>query len=831
MNTSRRSLRAPIVASVSLIFGVMGLPLAQAADTPETAERRVGIEEVIVTARKMEESSQDVPVAITAIQAQLENPSIRNLVDLNGFAPNVTIGEDGSRGGGGASINIRGISPTRTDDNSFDSPIGVMIDGIYLGSLAGQVMENFDLERIEVLRGPQGTLFGKNTVGGVIHVLRSRPTGEWGGKVQATLGEDNQQELRFVGNMPIIEDLLAAKFFMTTQTADGFMDNVTIGGQVGDVDYRNYGATLLLTPSDAWEVSFTAEKFEDNSELSAYHTNYNTGPGVIPAPTDPNDTNYSGGFLNCALNPQVCRDTLDTPSNAENDTDNNAELDTVAYTLNASVDISEHMRLKSITGYRDLSEYRVYDFDGSSAPFITIERWNDYDQFSQEFQLEGSWDNISMVSGLYYWNSEFEQDWVTGGRFWATLFGGVAYTPSLWQACLGLVPDPENPDFFLPNPFAPVSCDSGLPNGVAPGADVTQILFETQETTSIAAYSQIDWTFMEDWTATVGLRWTEERKDFKAGQAYLSNVERQRARNFPEYADLDNTWREVSPKLGLTYQLNDTSIIYGSYSEGFHSGGFFGVNQNTRDFERDQYQPEFAFSWELGYKSTHLDDRLRLNFTLFRTDFEDKQEQSIQADPDTLTVATTFDNVADARYEGMELETEYVFNEYLRVFLNYGFLDAEYSDFETDINASDTATTTAETCAGTFFPTQPGGTIGGSCVEDASHLTPRNAPESTIGVGGTVTWPFGPGAFELYGKYAWVDEVETSLLNAPQGTLDDRKDVTASLGYVAENWSVVAFGRNLTDEEYEIFVPIATLFAVGSVNRPRSFGIEATYAF
>ena len=123
------------------------------------AENSLAIEEVVVTARKQEESSQDVPIAMTAISEQLQNSTIRSLTDLNGFAPNVTISEDGSRGGGGAVINIRGISPTRSDDNSFDAPIGVMIDGVYLGTLAGQVLENFDLERVEILRGPQGTLF------------------------------------------------------------------------------------------------------------------------------------------------------------------------------------------------------------------------------------------------------------------------------------------------------------------------------------------------------------------------------------------------------------------------------------------------------------------------------------------------------------------------------------------------------------------------------------------------------------------------------------------------------------------------------------------------
>ena len=348
-----------------------------------------------------------------------------------------------------------------------------------------------------------------------------------------------------------------------------------------------------------------------------------------------------------------------------------------------------------------------------------------------------------------------------------------------------------------------------MPNGVAPGDDVTQILFETQETTSVAAYFQTDWEFAEDWTVTAGLRWTEERKDFLAGQSYLSNVARQRLRNAPEFADLDNTWRELSPKLGLTHRLNDRTIVYLSYSEGFHSGGFFGVNQNISDFVRDQYEPEFATTYEIGYKSLMLEDRLRLNLTAFYTDFEDKQESSIQFDPSTQTVASTFDNVANAVYWGIELETEYVFSDYFRAFLNYGYLNAEYDDFETDINASD----------------------GVTIIEDASFLTPRNAPESTLGVGGTFSWPIGPGFLEIFSKYAWVDEIETNLLNTPLGRVDARKDVTASVGYFTEKWSVSAFGRNLTDERFETFTPIATLFAVGSVNRPRSYAVEFEYEF
>jgi iron complex outermembrane receptor protein len=753
------------------------------------------IEEVIVTARKTEESAQSVPIAITALARELESPTIRNLTDLNGYAPNVQIGEDGSRSGGGASINIRGISPTRTDDNSFDSPIGVMIDGIYLGSLAGQVLENFDLERIEILRGPQGTLFGKNTVGGVVHVIRSRPTGELGGRFKVTLGEDSQRELRAVVNAPIIQDKLAVKGFLTLQQDDGFMSNETTGNDVADADYQNYGVTFLATPIDGFEALFTVERFKDEGRLSAFHTNYNTAPGVIPPPTDPNESNYSGGFLNCLINPSVCRTSLDRPSQAEGDTDNDSKLEVDAYTLNMSFDLNENMKLVSVTGYRDMDEYRIYDFDASAAPFITIERWNEYDQFSQEFRIDGTWDKVSLTSGVYYWQSEFEQDWVTGGAFWGTLFGAVAANPAAWADCQDRLTNTN------------VWCDSGIPGGIPLGQTVTQILYETQETTSIAAFIQGDWQFADKWTATAGLRWTEERKDFIAGQAYLSNVARQRERNFPEYADLDNTWREVNPRLGLTYQVNDNAIAYVSYSEGFHSGGFFGVNQNTADFERDQYDPEFAETYEIGFKSTLFDNRMRFNVAAFRNDFTDKQEQSIQFDPSTLTVATVFDNVADATYQGIEVEIEYVFSDYFRGFLNYGYLDAEYDNFETDINAAD----------------------GVTIIEDASFLKPRNAPENTLGLGGTFSVPVGAGTFEIFAKYAWVDDIETNLLNTPLGRVKARDDVTASVGYYTEQWAISAYGRNLTDERFETFIPIATLFAAGSVNRPRHFGVEFEY--
>ena len=341
---------------------------------------------------------------------------------------------------------------------------------------------------------------------------------------------------------------------------------------------------------------------------------------------------------------------------------------------------------------------------------------------------------------------------------------------------------------------------------------MTQILYETQETTSYAAYGQMDWRFADQWTLTAGVRWTREEKDFVAGQAYLTNEARALMRIFPGgYAELSKSWTEVSPKLGLAYQINEDSMLYASYAEGFKSGGFFGVNQNIADFVRDQYEPEYANSFELGYKSQHMNNRMRFNLTYFRNDFKDKQEQSVQQDATTNTVATVFSNAASVIYSGFELETQFIFNEYFRGFFNYGYLDAEYDKFVTDLNPNDD------------------GPAGGAMPEDASHLNPRNAPGFTYGLGGTLAFPVGDASVEIFAKFTKIDEIDASLLNLEQAKIEQRDDVSASIGYYHDNWSVVAFGKNLTDERFESFFPIATLFAAGNVNRPRTFGLELTY--
>ena len=777
---------APLAAAALLNFGLSSAAVA--------VESEAVIEEVIVTARKREESAQEVPVAITALSSELRSSTLRNLADVNGYAPNVQISENPGRTGG-SDITIRGISPTRVDDNSLDSPIAIVIDGIFLGTLSGQIIENFDLERVEILRGPQGTLFGKNTVGGVVNVVRSRPTGELGARLKYTIGKWGQRELRAVVNTPIMEDTLAAKVFYSTIEADGYIYNSNLQEDFPKKDYSNYGLTLLATPNDRFDALFTIEKYKDNSDIGSPTHGYNLPPGLASPPSDPRSPDFSTGFLGCIGGYTECRTSLDKPDDTTMDYNGPASFDVDAYTLNMNLDLNDQFRLTSVTGYREMVEDRLIDFDGAKGNYITIERDNDYEQFSQELRLEFVNEKTSAIVGAYYWRSEFEQDWVTGGEFWYSLFGGVVSNPALLGACWA-------------GAFAPIACDTGAPADDPgwQGPELTQLLYEDQVTKSIAFFAQVDYEILPKLTATAGLRWTEEKKDFIGAQSYLAPVSRAYVHNHPGFADLSQKWDEISPKFGLSYQVTDDVMFYVSYSEGFHSGGFFGVNQNTRDFERDQYNPEYANSYEAGMKGQFFNNRMQLNLTYFYNDFDDKQEQAVQLDQDTKTVATVFSNVAKAVYQGVEAEAQFVVNEYINLFATYGFLDAEYRDFMTDLNPLDDNL--------------------GQKIEDATHLRPRNAPKNTFGVGGTATFPVGEGEIEIHAKYNYVDKIEASLVNAEHLQIASREFVLASVGYHWRNMGVTLYGRNLNNAVTETPGNIAALFAVSTLTSGRTWGLE-----
>ena len=254
-----------ITLALAALIGGVTAPMAALA---QEGAPKLALEEVIVTARKRAELMQLVPVAVTAITAtELEQSSIRNLQDIQGFVPNLLIDRvPGLQSG--AAIAIRGVSYQEID-KSLDPGIGVLLDGVYLGTNSGQILENFDLERIEVLRGPQGTLFGKNTIGGALSIIRTAPTKEFGMKVQGTLGENDRQDIRGLLNLPLT-DKGGIKLFASKLESDGYIKNTTYNKDQGGQNLADYGVTLAYQFTDELDVSFTAERTRDKSEAVSY---------------------------------------------------------------------------------------------------------------------------------------------------------------------------------------------------------------------------------------------------------------------------------------------------------------------------------------------------------------------------------------------------------------------------------------------------------------------------------------------------------------------------------------------------------------------------------
>jgi iron complex outermembrane recepter protein len=383
------------IGCVALSTPVFSQTTASTSAPEASSAEKVQLEEVIVNARRRTESIQDTPVAMTAVSAQqLESVGATKISDLNGAVPNLLITAQPT-GYQTANVSIRGLS-FADNEKSFDPSVALVVDGVFMGTNTGQLLDNFDIESIEVLRGPQGTLFGRNTIGGVINVTRTKPTGEWGGKFQADYGDFNSISVRSVMNMPVVQDKLALKLFYFHSETDGFLKqgadvgNVRIGDRRGAADSENYGVSLLATPTDGFSALLTVEQQE---------TQFDQANSNICK---------TGEFL-CDLEPAI-----------ETNRNSTTDVYTVfsgkypsrgrvpAATLNMEADLGG-VHLVSTTGYREVFEDVRTDFSGSSLNFYVTQRKQDFHQFSEELRASGNiTPGLDYVAGIYYFASEYQ---------------------------------------------------------------------------------------------------------------------------------------------------------------------------------------------------------------------------------------------------------------------------------------------------------------------------------------------------------------------------------------------------------------------------------------
>jgi iron complex outermembrane receptor protein len=603
-------------------------------------EETLALEEVIVTARKREESLQDLAVSVTAITGQLDRASMQTLQDVQNFVPNVVI--DQTPANNGATIAIRGISFQETD-KSLDPPVGVILDGVYLGVAAGQLLNNFDMERIEVLRGPQGTLFGKNTIAGAVNIIRTAPTKEWGIKAKLGAGDWDKREVQAVINTPLSQRG-GLKIYGNSIEHDGYIENNIIGDDIGDVDYEQIGATIAFDFTDNFDLSFTAERINDDSELGAFANFNTTGELTCLSTLD------IEGVPSASAPPGTGCMEFDDESDEDHSSQNEPNYNEVTndyYNLTMNWMLGD-WRLTSITGYVDREEEFRLEYDASRVEFLYIDAAHDYEQTSQEFRINGNLgDSVNLTAGLYYWESEAYQ---------------FQESYDMW--------------YFFGLGFGPEG-------GLNPG-DVSQDLESVVDNEAYALFASIDWSLGEKWLLNLGGRYTYEEKTFTGGTGAFNYV----PGGFPlvpsgPVRKLEDDWNEFSPRVALQYYPNDDMMFFGSFSSGFKSGGFFARTQDIAGL--NSYDPEYVDTWELGMKSEWWNNRARFNATLFYSDYTDKQEDVIVPASDG-SVGTIVTNASDVEMYGAELEFTALLTDKLSMYANLGLLESEYTEFDADIN-------------------------------------------------------------------------------------------------------------------------------------------------
>jgi len=758
------TLLAAIAAALALPMSV-GVALAQgtAAVAPESA----GLEEVVVTARKREERMQDVPIAMSALsQVEVERSFARDLKDLASMSPNLVIDDTSQGPGGVAAITIRGIGVADVE-KSFDPAIGVVIDGVFIGSNTGGILKSFDIANIEVLRGPQGTVFGRNTIGGVINVTRSKPTGKFGGKVRAGYSDYNTYDLEGILNFPIMDKLAAKLSAGQHNQQKGYYQNVNTGSDMGREDYKTFGVNLLYTPTDSLEVEYTYNNEATNQDTPPLLNNgqpdqlFCSAFGYCAPSVDSTITGSRYKVASLGLFPL-------NPTNAVFNVTNYADLvsmplkatfDTDTHILEAHWDINKDYRFDAIYGHWNSSETVLTDWDGTPQMLYHTSRPADWKQDTLELRIaNGGSDAFNWVAGLYFWDSSFDIK---------------------LRSYIG---------------FA------------VPGAVLDIAQFDHQTAKSQAAFFEGDYKFTDKWTLTVGGRYTKDDKTSAARGNVDTSVPP--PGGFPPGVNGDprDSWNETTPKVGLKYQINPNAMTYATYSKGYRSGGFLSRVSSYAE-AISPYDQETVSNYELGVKSEFMDNRLRLNFTVFQMDYQNKQEEIHL--PDTLSGTgqkTVVANASTATMKGAEFEMEAHPTDGLNLRANVAYLNTKYDKFQFN---------------------------DGTGVQDYSYLKFRRAPEWTGNIDATYEWNLGADT-KMWSRisYHYLGAYFTDFTNAPEVANDAQHLVDASINLEFAATRLSLYGRNLTGADgYMIGYDVAGIWSYSATRPPRTVGAEITYRF
>ncbi len=752
MNTAiKLTLPALLLVGATVLVWPDGQALAQGTSAG-------ALEEITVTARRREESLMDTPVSITAFSAQdITDRQIYRSSQLAEATPNLVYRTQTEGTSLASIVFIRGVGQSDFIP-SVQPGVGIYVDEGYVATSTGSVTEILDVESVEVLRGPQGTLFGRNTIGGAILITSKKPDDVFAGDVEAVIGERNFRQAKVSINVPL-SDTFFAKVSALYRAKDGWVEtpNIPDDDELGSEEITSGRLALRWLPSDNvtvdWNV-FATHRESDGSPITVVNyvqTGDEIGPWnnlVVPTLNATSGTNY--GFVTDELY------AVGTGSYTNFSTYHlRAESDVVSSGLNVAWDITDNLQVKSITNWRTIESIDGFDDDASPEPVSQRIDLFDGDQFSQEFQLSGTAfdDRMNWVAGLYYFKEETEN---------------------------------INPVVFTRF-------------GIISGSHV--------DNKSKAAFGQFTYDFSDQLALTFGLRYTDEQLDSIVDDRiqYLSYVlapgctgpcqgmnpaltnaeydfhaRRGGFAGSPGYVqfpappnpgavtvmpnrvfDADND--DIEPYINLAYQWNDSLMTYASYAEGFKGGGF--TQRIPPGRLVISFDPEKAKVYEIGAKFQSLDNRFRLTGAVFYNDY-----QNLQVTVSRL-LGGSIENASDAEIKGFELEAVAAVSESFTLSGGIGYLDGVYKDLDPAV---------------TFDP---------------NNAMP-SIPEWQLNASGVYTTDIGDGVLRARLDWSYSADYYTEANNY---TLTPSYDVwNGSITYVPNSgsWEVSLQARNLTDKWY-----------------------------
>ncbi|MFA7439856.1 MAG: TonB-dependent receptor [Sphingomonadaceae bacterium] len=740
------SQRTQIIRTMLMSTAAFSFALATPATAQDSTAQPVesgGIADIVVTAQKSAENLQSVPISVTAVTgAAIADAQINNIQGLANSVPNVQINSF-ANSPDSAVFTIRGVGVNDADPY-VGTTVSVVVDGVVVGVNTAAFLSLFDIERVEILRGPQGTLFGANTTGGVVNVITKQPTGEFGGEAQVLYGNYNRLDLNAALNFPITDNL-SGKISVLHTGMDGFFRNYLDGRRLGKRDMTSLRVYLKYDIGNY-----------DATLIGEYNRSRN-GSQTSVSIAGPDDLFYTPGETDQGIN---YRRGLSPDSPDRND------RDSYSLTLTQNLEAGPG-DLVSISNYREYDNDLFSDDDGTTRVLLQTSRRTKQHQFSQELRYHVDLtDRIRMIAGGFYLNQEY--DLVQEGKL------------------------------------------DGFVRGL--GQPQTQ----AQKNWSLSGFAQFYADLTDLLRLQAGIRYSYEKtkavsttaNTFTPIPGGLSSFDDPLIPGSLIVARGEESWKNVGYKVGLDYQIDPSVLLYGYYARGFKSGGFTGRIARAEDI--GPFDPEKLDTFEIGAKADLLDNRLRVNASLFYNIYKNMQVvQNLTFD--TGANSASIRNAGRAKTKGGELElTALPFDGFT---LNgaVAYLDATYSRYDTVAIDPDTGEIVPVSFAGNRL---------------------MNSPKWNATAGFNWKLPVGPGRLTTTGQYSYTSSKYTNFTTLPTEKVDNINLVNGSISWSPddETWSLGVYGHNIFNEKYYgQKVTLTGITTLASFGNPREVGIDFKY--